>query len=780
MRGLRLSLLILLALPGILSAASFPVTNASDAGMGSLRQAILNANAAPGPDVITFAIGFGPQTISPLSELPAITDPVTIRGDTQPGFGGAPIIELNGSGAGAGVSGLRVTGGGTTIRWIAINRFQAVFFGGGGNGILLEVGSGNVVQNCFLGTDRTGTAALPNQGAGILISGSSNNLIGLAAAPAPFNVLSANGQGLRIEGAANGNIVAGNRIGTDITGTADLGNSGDGVLVTGGSGNRIGSAAAPNVISGNDANGVTISGTATATLVEGNRIGTNLSGSAALGNSFQGVLISVASGNFVGDASASVIPRPRNLISGNGAHGVRISNGSSGNHVEGNYIGTDLSGNNAVGNAFNGVIVESSSNVVGGVTPEASNILSGNGTRGARMTLGASGNGVMGNWIGLSSSQTPLPNLFAGVGIDNGAHHNSIGSGFSAGGRNFISGNAGSGIILTDVATSGNSIEGNTIGMTPAGAAAGNAIHGVHVNGGASGNFVGTLSASGGNTIAFNAGDGVFIEDGTANAIRYANRIFGNSGLGVDLAPDGVSANDPGDADPGPNNLQNFPLLVSASSPGITTIVQGTLASAPNTVYKVDFFWSSACDPSGQGEGENYLDTADVTTDGGGNASFVLTLNRQSPLGSVITATATDPGGNTSEFSNCVLVPALFYTVTPCRVADTRDPAGPYGGPALSSGVERNFLLWNRCGVPATARAVSVNLTVTEPGGQGHLTLYPAGSPVPPVSTINYGPGQTRANNAIVTLGPVGELTVRCVQTQLQVHAILDVNGYFE
>lgn len=768
-----ISPLFLFALPHFLSAASFPVTTTADSGIGSLRQAILNANATPGPDVITFAIGSGPQTISLTSGLPTITDSVAIRGDTQPGFGGAPIIELNGSGAGTGVNGLRVTAGGSSIWYLVINRFQGTFFGGGGNGIMLDGSSGNGVHRCHIGTDRGATAALPNSSAGILISGSSFNM-------ATGNVLSGNGQGLRIEGSSIGNNIVGNFIGTNATGTADLGNTGDGIEVSGGSDNRIGTTLNPNVISGNDGNGVTISGTATMTIVDGNRIGTNLSGSASLGNSFQGVLISVASNNIVGTAGPLTIP-PRNIISGNGAHGVRISNGASGNHVEGNYIGTNLSGNAEVGNAFNGVIIESSANVVGGMnSPLQRNLLSGNGTRGVRLTLGASGNAVLGNWIGLSLSQTPLPNLFAGVGIDNGAHNNFIGSGSTADGRNFISGNAGSGVILTDVATSGNAIEGNTIGMTPAGAAAGNALHGVHVDGGASGNIIGTPDVFGGNTIAFNSADGIFIEEGTANAIRYANRIFGNGGLGVDLAPDGVTANDPGDADPGPNNLQNSPVLVSASSPGLTTIVQGTLASAPNTVYKVDFFWSPSCDSSGQGEGENYLDSADVTTDGSGNASFVLTLNRQSPLGSVITATATDPGGNTSEFSNCVLVPALFYTLTPCRVADTRDPAGPYGGPALSSGVERNFLLWNRCGVPATARAVSVNLTVTEPGGQGHLTLYPVGSPIPPVSTINYSPGQTRANNAIVTLGPVGELTVRCVQTQLQVHAILDVNGYFE
>ncbi len=121
--------------------------------------------------------------------------------------------------------------------------------------------------------------------------------------------------------------------------------------------------------------------------------------------------------------------------------------------------------------------------------------------------------------------------------------------------------------------------------------------------------------------------------------------------------------------------------------------------------------------------------------------------------------------------------PASFFTVTPCRLADTRDPDGPYGGPALSSGVTRTFFLGNRCGIPLTAKAVSFNLTVTQPAAPGHVLLYPGGTPAPLVSTINYRAGQTRANNAIIRLGAGATLAV---QSAAPTHFILDVNGYFE
>jgi hypothetical protein len=126
------------------------------------------------------------------------------------------------------------------------------------------------------------------------------------------------------------------------------------------------------------------------------------------------------------------------------------------------------------------------------------------------------------------------------------------------------------------------------------------------------------------------------------------------------------------------------------------------------------------------------------------------------------------------------MCPASFFTVTPCRVVDTRDPMGPWGGPALNALAERTFVFSDRCGIPPTARSVSLNVTVTASTAGGHLSLYPGGTALPLVSAMNYSTGQTRANNAIVPLGASGTLTVFCGQSSGTAHVILDVNGYFE
>jgi hypothetical protein len=124
--------------------------------------------------------------------------------------------------------------------------------------------------------------------------------------------------------------------------------------------------------------------------------------------------------------------------------------------------------------------------------------------------------------------------------------------------------------------------------------------------------------------------------------------------------------------------------------------------------------------------------------------------------------------------------PGNLFTVTPCRVFDTRDPAGTYGGPALAAGQSRVFPLTGRCGIPATARAVTVNLTVTSPTTLGNLRLYAAGQAIPSTSTLNYIAGQTRANNAVVGLSATGGLALRCAQASGTAHVLLDVTGYFE
>ena len=118
--------------------------------------------------------------------------------------------------------------------------------------------------------------------------------------------------------------------------------------------------------------------------------------------------------------------------------------------------------------------------------------------------------------------------------------------------------------------------------------------------------------------------------------------------------------------------------------------------------------------------------------------------------------------------------------MTPCRILDTRDPSGPWGGPALAAGSDRVFVLAGRCNIPVTARAVSVNVTVTGPSDFGHLVLLAAGGATTTTSVINFRPGQTRANNAIVTLGPAGDVLVRTGMGSGSVQFILDVDGYFD
>jgi len=121
-------------------------------------------------------------------------------------------------------------------------------------------------------------------------------------------------------------------------------------------------------------------------------------------------------------------------------------------------------------------------------------------------------------------------------------------------------------------------------------------------------------------------------------------------------------------------------------------------------------------------------------------------------------------------------VATRFFTVSPCRVLDTRSPAS---GPALAASTERAVTVGGSCGVPPTAKAVSANLTVTQPTTAGNLALFPTGS-APSTSTLNYTAGQTRGNNAVVSLSSTAALSIRCNQAGGSAHVILDVNGYFQ
>jgi len=226
--------------------AAFLVTTTADAGAGSLRQAILDSNTSTGPNVIQFGIGNGPQTIVPASPLPTITNPVTIDATSQPGFAGAPLIQIDGSqifyadssppAPMPNVSGLIIAAR-STVRGLVVNRFT-------GSGILLLGSSGSTIAGNYLGVDLAGSTPLGNTYNGVGVVDSRNNVIGGTTA-ADRNVISGNGSsGVVIDTAQGqllngGNIVEGNYIGTDATGSFDVGNQFDGITI-GTSGNVVG------------------------------------------------------------------------------------------------------------------------------------------------------------------------------------------------------------------------------------------------------------------------------------------------------------------------------------------------------------------------------------------------------------------------------------------------------------------------------------------------------------------------------------------------------------
>ena len=201
-------------------------------------------------------------------------------------------------------------------------------------------------------------------------------------------------------------------------------------------------------------------------------------------------------------------------------------------------------------------------------------------------------------------------------------------------------------------------MQGNYIGTDVTGTLPlGNSDNGVIIATGAMDNRIGGTANGAGNVIAFNSVNGIVLtgDAGTGNAIS-SNSIHSNSDLGIDLGWDGVTLHDRFDLDSGANDLQNPPILTMVKNTGKGTVVQGVLVSSPNTTFRLEFFSSEACDPSGYGEGQTSLGSAQVRTNNIGRANIRITLPTSLAVGSFVTATATDPANNTSEFSQCVLI----------------------------------------------------------------------------------------------------------------------------
>jgi parallel beta-helix repeat protein len=590
--------------PEAAHGATYTVTLTTDTGpmvVGELRWAINSANATPGvPDTINFNIpGPGPHTISPTSALTQVTDQLTIDGYTQPGSApanGGPaaiMIELDGSAAGVGTDGLyfRVGSSYSRVRGLAINGFNGdgihidnatniqvdgnyigtdvtgsaalpnnlcgvyltnnannitiggttagernVISGNNSDGILITT-TGNAVEGNYIGTDAAGTASLPNASTGVYLINTSGNTIGGTTA-GERNVISGNQQyGVRIEG-STGSDVQGNYIGTDVNGTAALPNSNYGIHIRANSSNNtIGGATTGhrNVISGNASTGITIEDS-TSNIVEGNLIGTEVTGTASLPNTANGISIINSSNNAIGGATAG----ERNVISGNASQGIQLNN-STGNTIEGNYIGTDINGTAALANGGNGVDIGTSSNTntVGGTTAGESNLISGNSGDGVRIT-GSTGNTISANHVGTNPAGTAaLANGVHGIRLINGADDNTVG-GSTSGERNLISGNSDCGVVIND--SSGNDIQGNYIGTDINGTAAMSNIDGVVIRGtGATGNTVGgrypPASETYRNLISGNSDDGIELSNGASD-----NEILGNF-IGTDISGTTAIAN---------------------------------------------------------------------------------------------------------------------------------------------------------------------------------------------------------------------------------------------
>jgi hypothetical protein len=528
----------------------------------------------------------------------------------------------------------------------------------GSVGIGIAMGSANVVQGNLIGTDFTGTRALGNW-VGISISaGATDNTVG-GILSTERNVISGNGgDGVAISGAGTSrNVFLGNYIGIGANGAA-IGNAGSGVNVYNSNDNTIGGtiSGAGNVISANGGEGIIIAGQARNNVVQGNFIGTDSTGTAALGNSGNGVNLYFTNNNTIGGAT----PGARNIISGNGIEGVPISGGASNNSVQGNFIGTDITGTRILGNRFSGVgLFNTSDNTIGGTASGAGNLISGNGANGVTIYPQTSGNLVQGNLIGTNvAGSAALPNNGDGVLITDGA--NSTIGGLITGARNVISGNGQDGVGIVGNNATGNVLQGNYIGTDVTGTQnLANSGNGVLITS-ASGNTIGGPPSGAGNVIANSGNDGVLVDTGTGNAVGQ-NSIHDSSNLGIELVNNG-------------NNNQPAPALMAGITDGSSITITGTLTAAPSTSYTLDFFASPTANPSGFGEGQQYLGSATVPTPASGTANFTFNFSVSVPVGRAISATATDPANNTSAFAQDVTARVGLAIVPTFDGSITNDP----------------------------------------------------------------------------------------------------------
>lgn len=710
------------------AAVTVTVTTALDtmnpcAGTGggtcSLRDAIAFANLfGNAGSTIAFSIpGAGVRTMMLDATLPTLRltqQGVTIDATTQPGYTGSPLIELRGSGEPPGAFGLWLSGaGGDTVKGLAIYGFTGTG-AAPGSGILID-SNGNTVQGNVIGMPAAGVGPVLHQNGnfnGVTIIGGSGNTIGGTTAAAR-NIISGNGYaGVFVVNVppSSGNVIAGNYIGTDKTGTASVCNL-FGVYIQNASNNVVGGtvAGAGNLISANPADGVVIdghkqtdalnapTGTAGGNVVQGNLIGSDVTGSAVLSTAMcpnnisnyhgqdEGVYILDASGNLIGGTTAAA----RNVIVGSDQNGITIDGSGDapadamGNVVQGNYLGINAAGTAALPNRIGVYIGAARNNTIGGAAPGTGNViygtpLSGNGTtsgggvfidahesvsESATVPGGykeASGNVVQGNRIGTNPAGTAAIDRtpqYLGITIAEGKNNTIAGNVIA----NSVVGILINGVLAPDDIVggvprdaTGNVIQGNFIGTGANGAGVIPNNTGIEILS-ATHNTIGGTTAGTGNTIANNTGYGVYIATNRTDIIPnppanrdaiLGNAIYNNGAAGIAL-------------DPGANNNQAAPVLTSAT----TTTVSGSVAGTAGTTYRVELF----SNPAGTAQGKIFITAASVAP----NSPFAIPVTGVS-LGQYITTTAT----NLTTFDTSIFSASVTVTPPPpSPVALPRPPA---------------------------------------------------------------------------------------------------------
>jgi hypothetical protein len=358
--------------------------------------------------------------------------------------------------------------------------------------------------------------------------------------------------------------------------------------------------------------------------------------------------------DMAGSEIGGLAPGDGNVISANREAGVYINwygFNSPGAVIRGNYIGTDPTGAAAIPND-SGIDLNIEGTIqIGGTVAQARNVISGNTTAGIRGDLGSGSGYVQGNYIGTDiTGERAIPN---GTGaVFTYLEHGIIG-GATADARNVISGNLGSGLHVNG--TSFPAIQGNYIGASATGTPLGNGGSGILAAGAI---VIGGVNAGEQNVVAHNGQTGIAVVDEFgrfAHAVVSIrpNAIYDNAGLGIDLNADGPTPNDAGDADVGPNQLQNAPVLTAVSATPTATDVDGTLQSLPSRAHRIDFYAAPTRGPAGDAHAQLYLGSASATTNASGNASFHASLTSV-PAGCYVTATASPASGldYTSEFSS--------------------------------------------------------------------------------------------------------------------------------